>query len=364
MNAINAREPVAAAQPAPHAPATPSIAKAVRSAARPPAQGFTLVEVLVSILIFSVVSLAMVTILLTATSLFRASERGRNASDLALASLSALDDDFRYMVPPAQGGYFASEVATQGGNGNCVLAFRILQPDRAQIAATSGAGSRLLVAWEVIRDPQTNEDVLYRGVAPTDPTRNDDTVLANLLTSMSAQAGTARLNNANPLTQVREMARGCLYFGVYISTTSQRRSRDRTWTIGGPAGQPLPPTADGVAYDTQSAGGGLAGNPFPEAVRVDLILAGGLYAPKGTLIRDTGDSLTVAGIGQIPFQLGAKVRIDNEWITLTGFGNGGMMMCDAQKRQSETPLRSTYAQHQRPADVVWGQEFCQTWLLH
>ncbi len=342
---------------------------------RHPASAFTLVEILVSILIFSVVSLAMITILLTATNLFRASERARNSSDLALAALSALDDDFRYMVPPAQNGFFAAQITNPGTDGNCTIGFRILQPDRTLIGSQgAGTDAREIVCWEVLSDPQTGEPVLYRGIIPTDSTgaKTDLQVFSTLLTDMQ--------NHSQPITgteNVREMARGCLHFGVWISTNAMHRQKSRTWTNADDTNaDPLPPYGAAVppgataneSYCTAptTASPPVPGDPFPESVHISMILAGGLYAPKGILINDTGDTLTIGGIGQIPFQLGAKVKIENEWIALTGIGNNGATVtCDPTARQSTTAplLRGTYAAHQRGVPVLWGLEYDQTWLL-
>ena len=340
------------------------------------ASAFTLVEILVSILIFSVVSLAMITILLTATNLFRASERARNSSDLALAALSALDDDFRYMVPPAQNGFFAAQITNPGTDGNCTIGFRILQPDRTLIGSQgAGTDAREIVCWEVLPDPQTGEPVLYRGTIPTDSTgaKTDLQVFSTLLTYMQNPGGQA----ITGVESMREMARGCLHFGVWISTNAMHRQKTRTWTNADDTNaDPLPPYGTAVpagatanqSYCTAptTTSPPVPGDPFPESVHISMILAGGLYAPKGVLINDTGDTLTIGGIGQIPFQLGAKVKIENEWIALTGVGNNGSIVtCDPNARQSTTAplLRGTYAAHQRGVPVQWGLEFDQTWLL-
>jgi type II secretory pathway component PulJ len=331
-----------------------------------------LIEILISILIFSVVSLAMVTILLTATNLFRSSERARTASDLALVALSQLDDDFRYMVPPGQHGFFAAEVPTyQNGDGNCLVAFRILQPDRT-LVDNNGGDVRQLVCWTVING------VLYRGSCPTSSTQTDFDVLTSLYTYMINN--TANNGQNRPLggvEQVREMARGCLHFGVWISSNGLRRTKDRAWTnAADAANDPLPPFAaiapagstPGAFYCTvpDIETPPITPDPFPESVHISMILGGGTYAPHGTLIQDNGDSLMVAGIGQFPFGPGAKVKIDNEWIGITGPGKtSASVACDpAARTNANAPLlRSTNTTHTRGADVYWGTEFTQTFIV-
>ena len=68
--------------------------------------GFTLVEILISIMIFVVVSGAMIGILLIGTDLFRRGEFSRAANDETVAVVGTIEDDLKHMVPAADGGWF------------------------------------------------------------------------------------------------------------------------------------------------------------------------------------------------------------------------------------------------------------------
>ena len=128
---------------------------------RPTRAGFTLVEILVSLMIFSIVSLAMLGILLASTNIFRFGEFGRASTDEAVSTLAILDEDVRHMVPGRDNGLFYSILHDPVGtgaqlslpvSGDCATAFIIYQTnsglvqgqnasaDRAAILAQHGGG--------------------------------------------------------------------------------------------------------------------------------------------------------------------------------------------------------------------------------
>ena len=78
--------------------------------------GFTLVEIMVSLMIFVVVSGAMVSIMMMSSELFRRGEFSRSANDETIAVLGAVNDDLSHLVPESGDGWFYAGVPTRSGN--------------------------------------------------------------------------------------------------------------------------------------------------------------------------------------------------------------------------------------------------------
>jgi prepilin-type N-terminal cleavage/methylation domain-containing protein len=81
-----------------------------------PRQGFTLIEIMVSLMIFVVVSGAMVSILMISSDLFRRGEFSRSANDETIAVLGAVSDDLNHMVPENSDGWFFAGIPRASGN--------------------------------------------------------------------------------------------------------------------------------------------------------------------------------------------------------------------------------------------------------
>ncbi|HEX3132200.1 MAG TPA: prepilin-type N-terminal cleavage/methylation domain-containing protein, partial [Planctomycetota bacterium] len=84
-------------------------------------RGFTLVEIMVSLMIFVVVSGAMVGIMLMSSELFRRGEFSRSANDEVVAVLGAVSDDLNHLVPETGDGWFFAGI--QSDSGNTLVAF-------------------------------------------------------------------------------------------------------------------------------------------------------------------------------------------------------------------------------------------------
>jgi hypothetical protein len=305
--------------------------------------GFTLAEILVSVLIFTVVSLAMITILLTSTNLFRAGEYGRVSTDEAVAALGTLDDDLRRMVPARDGGFFLAQLHPDGGspNGNCVVAFVISQPESTAVGKQGEAARQLVMYW-VEQDPSTKEDCLVRILAP-----------------LAAEYGKASVATQYDVVQdvfttaptPPAIARRCLHFAAWISTDLEPRLDAADWEHDAAGNQLRPTTGASSFYCTEAAGRASGPDPFPTAVRFTLALAGGRYAPTGYVIEDTASSIRVAGLSSLPSSQGSLLRIEDEWIRYTGV-SGGAIQLDANSRHA---LRSTQVAHPRNAKVMLAQ---------
>ena len=79
-------------------------------------RGFTLVEIMVSLMIFVVVSGAMVGIMMMSSELFRRGEFSRSANDEVVAVLGAVSDDLNHLVPETGDGWFFAGVPSVSGN--------------------------------------------------------------------------------------------------------------------------------------------------------------------------------------------------------------------------------------------------------
>jgi prepilin-type N-terminal cleavage/methylation domain-containing protein len=270
-------------------------------------RAFTLMEILVSVMIFSVVSLALIGVLRTAVMLFRSGETGRAANDETLAALAQLDDDLKRMVPAADGGFLYTTTKYYQG-GNMVLAFKIRNPVGGNIGE-NGLGARLIVAWWVDNDGHLNRN--SANAADSQPTLLTESQVAE-----NVYKGTAK-----------HVANGCLYFGIDLSTDADPRS-DTEWSNHIPA--------SGVDYSTEST------DPFPTAIRITAVLTGGSRnVTTGRVVRaENIYDLRITGVGQIPVHAGAMARLGNpgnpsntdvEWLTYTSFSRG-ILACGASGR--------------------------------
>jgi hypothetical protein len=313
-----------------------------------------------------VVSLAMITILLTATKLFRAGEYGRASTDEAVAALGTLDDDLKRMVPARDGGFFyaamypndTAATPPRPPNGNCVVAFTINQPT-IEAVSSNGSPARLVVAYwvdTVTNADGTTEDVLYRGVMPTYQDLNDPTIKSNLDV-------VGKLFQSQPPA----VARRCLHFGVWLSCEEQPRTDIGDWEqtysdITAATKQPAAPNATRIFCTEPGVGGAANPNqqpdpdPFPTAVRFTLALAAGRYGPNGFVIDDNGtDHIRVTGLPSVPLTPGSMARIEDEWVRYSDYQGGALVVDTTATPANRGAVRSTAKQHQRQTPVRLGQ---------
>ena len=277
-------------------------------------RGFTLMEIMVSLLIFSVVSLALIGVLSAAVKLFRAGEAGRAASDETIATLAQLDDDLKRMVPAADNGYLFTKTQKTSGHdaGNMVLAFKIRNPDGGTIS-DKGLGARLIVVWWV-----DNEGHLCRKSANAADSGGNQTTEYDVAKSIYFTV------------QTQPVANGCLYFGVDLSTDVVPRTK-LDWAPNNPA--------IGGIFSTEPLTPGAIPDPFPTAIRITTVLTGGSrnYI-RGRCVRDDTTGIRVTGVGQVPVGAGVMARLgdptteDVEWTRYSSF-KGGVLNCAATDRE-------------------------------
>ncbi len=116
-----------------------------------PRCGFTLIEIMVSLMIFVVVSGAMVSILMISSDLFRRGEFSRSANDETIAVLGAVSDDLNHMVPENSDGWFFAGIPSPSGN--TLVAFTTAGQSPDGIGAR-GQNARSLVGLWVEELPQ------------------------------------------------------------------------------------------------------------------------------------------------------------------------------------------------------------------
>ena len=288
-------------------------------------RGFTLIEIMVSILIFTVVALAMMTIMLMASNIYRSGEAGRSANDEAVAVMAALDEDISRMIPSAGGGWFYARLDSDSGD--TTIAFRITRRDRSQIDRL-GDGDRAIVAWWL--KPQVvagvTQNILCRGEQPAQLLDDDPNTNQDLVTLQQILAGPHA-----------EVTSGCLHFGAYLASAAGARNLAQEWMTESTGGDTLP--NDASALDT-------TGQPFPAAIRITTVLTGGgRFAARGRLVRDISPSDTtirIVGIPTLSTAPGSMVKISppsdpskGEWIGYRAYTNGQL---DCSGGSSPDPL--------------------------
>ncbi len=113
--------------------------------------GFTLIEIMVSLMIFVVVSGAMVSILMISSDLFRRGEFSRSANDETIAVLGAVSDDLNHMVPENSDGWFFAGIPR--ASGNTLVSFTTAGQSPDGIGAR-GQNARSLVGLWIEEIPQ------------------------------------------------------------------------------------------------------------------------------------------------------------------------------------------------------------------
>jgi hypothetical protein len=283
----------------------------------------TLVEILVAIAIFLVMSTVMIGILAAATGLYRQGERARTANDETMAVLNVLDRDLGRAIPRRQGGHFWAwhETPAAGvADGDCIAAWIIEDPASLQ----SGYS---MVAWGVIgtAPAATLRRTVFRDVVPL------------RLETYPADADLQKL--AGPGSVSQDLVGGVLHFGVWLLGTS--RGGGALPGTGGPwlhpaddfwieaAGIPTPPTcptepiAGQPPYSTFNRD-----HRYPLLARFTLILTGGgRTLPDGRVLADDQErQLRTGGLGDVPVLPGSLARIGDELIGLHGLAGGRLLV--------------------------------------
>jgi len=323
-------------------------------------RGFTLIEIMVSLMIFTIVSVAMLGIMLMASDIYRRGEAGRSANDEAVAVMAALDDDLSRIVPVTDGGWFyasldANDDGTADPDGSTLIAFKVARRDRSQITR-NGEGDRAIVAWWVKQEKVDNveQNVLCRGELPAlldDPAADQDfNVLEQIL-------------DTGPHASVTT---GCLHFGAYLAADLGGRDLAKEWLTDTTLNRITP-----VVNTT--------GQPqdFPIAIRITTVLTGGgRFAARGRLVKDIvpGDSkLRIVGLPNLSTQPGSMLKVrkeadpsNGEWIGYRTYIDG---VIDFSGGGSGEPLvgrgrrRSTAAEWKAQDLVEVGQSYSLVRIL-
>jgi hypothetical protein len=334
----------------------------IRTLKRDPTRaGLTLIEILVSILILSVVSIAMIGILMVSSELFRRGEFSRSSNDEAIAVMGALDDDVKRIIPVVDGGWLYAGLSTTA-NGNCILGMAIPNPDPTGITST-GTNGRLVVVWfvdaqdELVRVQRALTTASLPGSPPGSLDENallnavDDVIANNRSPSFLAT------NTTPPVTptQVQIITTGCLNFSPWLSLDDPNHVNfKRTHNATGidwedPACDFLDPNngnpngfATSPGIPTTTATGGVATTtltgaiPMPAAMRITVVLTGGgRFAPKGIMTGPItgGGEVPISGVAVLPTTPGSMLRIDpdpsnggvagtSEWIEYSNYSGG------------------------------------------
>lgn len=331
--------------------------------------GFTLLEVLIAILIFSIVSVAMIGVLVGAVRIFRGGESARAAHDEAIAVLSQLDEDIARMVPQGDGGFFYLRVRDVDVNNSTfdpdplksmVLAFKIRNPD-AQAATADAVGvtpdttsdrSRLVVTWWV-----DNSGWLNRVAEPATEWQQDPSVRPREITKVAtALSGAGTHLSAN-----------CLYFGADLSLDQELPAIAQKPGDAGISARPnlswtgCLPAATNKYCTEPSASDPAVFQPFPRAIRIAVTLTGGSRnLLTGTVIRDDSSGIRIAGVGQVPLGMNATARVGDattgtvEWIQYDK-ATGGLLTFGAGR--PESIRRTTATTHNRGEPIVFGTTY-------
>ena len=293
---------------------------------RPSSYAFTLLEILISIMIFSVVSIALIGILSGAVRIFRAGETARAAHDESVAAIAQLDDDLTRMVPPGDGGFLYLRVRDTDPDApsmqpdpskNMLLAFKIRNPDPRAVsnevttsptADARSIGAHLIVCWFV-----DDAGWLRR---TTEIASDSD---GNTLTVKELdKAANASLKTGG------QISKDCLYFGADLSVDQMPpwgglNTRDGlTWADAQPLGALSDPDRFTQRWCTEATSSAPA-LPFPRGIRISMTLTGGSRNRLvGRFVSENATGIRITGVTQVPAGAGALARITSatgsEWI--------------------------------------------------
>jgi prepilin-type N-terminal cleavage/methylation domain-containing protein len=328
-----------------------------------PRCGFTLIEIMVSIMIFVVVALAMIAIMLLSSDVYREGEYGRSANDETVGVLGTFEEDLKRLLPPTDGGFVYSVVLDNAGN--TLIAFAIANPDPEQVAVYGNKAHQLVAYWVDDQRRLMRAEFPLQGTAADNGTPNGVKHIVRNMISPATPSSDPLFTAAN--AQVTEITNGCLYLGAWLASQYDPDAAHIPDDIRRPVedvGGVLDPgpiwesatATDSVlgpwgaeAYDTDPEGTPQpTAHTFPSALRISVTLTGGgRFAPTGRLMATvpaTGAAdFKIVGAKSVPSTPGSVMRVDDEWIRYSEYRNG-VVHCEADGRGAR---RSVKAQHDR-----------------
>jgi type II secretory pathway component PulJ len=276
--------------------------------------GFTLLEILISMGVFLSVSVAMLAIFTTSVRIYRRGEQARSSDDQGMLLLNLLSQDLARAVPRRQGGHFRAEWLGHA-NGNVSLGFSVRRDDPGQqpwqqwdfvvwecTDASAGASLRRIVyrgsTSAFLRDPWEEGDEA-----------KNETVGPGLLHFSVALAGIPDGSHYQEFP-----AAG---LGDWNALTD----------LSGPAGKPSAYKAPAVPHAgrpiyTTIASSAANGEPYPTGMLLRAVLAGVNQDSQATrvLSDDGAEGLRLAGSAVIG--RGSILRISDELVGARGMTNG------------------------------------------
>lgn len=327
--------------------------------------GFTLAEVLVSVLIFLILSGAMFGIFLSATNLYREGEFSRSSNDESQIVANLLEADIARAVPEHAGGIFYAwlDVHSSDSNhtsGNCVIGW-VTRNERQNIDYPNPF---VFVLWGL---PHESNEPLRRTVLDINTDINRMNLNSLSWTNVGADdtAHTADdvnigFNPNNPLPalgdssiEANTITQGCLHFSASLTGTAHNindnyvvchkpslnqsatnpLARTTYWafvTDGNISVNDEPfsePNTPGLYYANKQSFNILTvpyNTTYPNAIRISLVLSGNQQFGKEGRLRtelkanDTA-TISIAGIERMPSTPGSLLRIGQshdtyEWI--------------------------------------------------
>lgn len=277
---------------------------------------FSLTEVLVALMIFSIVSLAMVGSLLMGTRLFRDGEMRRAANDEAMAVLALIHRDIERAIPAKQGGVFYA-VVPDDERPSCVVGWTIANPD----PLNADAELTRFVLWgrdrrgRLRRASLVSEDAIDALDTNNGSLDDDDPRLA-----LEARGETVNRNAA--------------YFGAWLAGTRLEADHpDATGVIpqqsswwrdleDADPGSSATVVAEPVAGAAPYTNSDLSSQRFayPSTLRLVLLMQGRDSTRKeGIVYTDDGaQNITVGGLQGVPSVSGSVLLVDSEPVPATG----------------------------------------------
>lgn len=291
--------------------------------------GFTLAEIMISLLIFLMISGAMLTIFSTATDLYRVGEAGRRAADHSYTVLNLLRDDLDVALSPGAGGQFYAEHSDGDASAWCAVGWTIRNRDARRNA--DQRDRRLFVFWGI-----NNAGNLARVTVPV----NDD--------GSPIQDNAQALLNGSGSIIAEEVMPNCLHFSAWliggssggfpniISKTPVHANStvdwEHMWNSEGEIDATEP--AKGYPYRTYRKY-----NPadtsfplYPAAVRFTIVSAGPeTLRQKGYLVSIGDDLVRTRGLTKVPLRDGGLLRIGSdahncEWVSVSGRTDEGWLV--------------------------------------
>jgi prepilin-type N-terminal cleavage/methylation domain-containing protein len=185
-----------------------------------PRSGFTLVEIMVSLMIFVVVSGAMVGIMLMSSELFRRGEFSRSANDEVVAVLGAVSDDLNHLVPETGDGWFFAGVPS--GSGNTLVAFTTAGQNPDGIGARGQNARSVVGTW--VEETANQEPRLRRIVL------DDSRDVLDFISSLVVTSGTGGqiITGFTTLTATGFAADGTA-LGSGVTCTNSSAVAERDW---------------------------------------------------------------------------------------------------------------------------------------